>query len=171
MESETLTLYKLIVLYMLDSVKFKLTYSQISEFILDKEYMNFMTLQQVITDLQESGLIQSYSMSSKTFYSITPEGQKTLSYFGSRIGWKFKSDIDRYLYEKRLELRNESSIAASFCKNKNGEYDATLIATEKYSELINIKIPVPTEEMAQRVCDNWYSKNQEVYKYLMETLL
>ena len=36
--SETYTLYKLIVLYMLDKVDFPLTTSQISEFILEKEY-------------------------------------------------------------------------------------------------------------------------------------
>ena len=33
---ESLTLYKLIVLYMLDKVAFPLTQSQISEFVLDK---------------------------------------------------------------------------------------------------------------------------------------
>ena len=48
MTTDPLTLYKLIVLYMLDKVKFKLTYSQISGFILEKEYTNFLTLQQVI---------------------------------------------------------------------------------------------------------------------------
>ena len=38
MTQDPLTLYKLIVLYMLNKVKFKLTYAQISEFILEKEY-------------------------------------------------------------------------------------------------------------------------------------
>ena len=39
--SETYTLYKLIVLYMLDKVDFPLTTSQISEFILEKEYTTY----------------------------------------------------------------------------------------------------------------------------------
>ena len=34
--SETFTLYKLIILYMLNKVDFPLTTSQISEFVLDK---------------------------------------------------------------------------------------------------------------------------------------
>ncbi len=38
--AETFTLYKLIVLYMLDKVDFPLTTSQISEFILDKGIYN-----------------------------------------------------------------------------------------------------------------------------------
>ena len=36
--SDSFTLYKLIVLYMLQKVDFPLTNSQISEFVLDKEY-------------------------------------------------------------------------------------------------------------------------------------
>ena len=40
-------LYKLMVLYMLNKVDFPLTNSQISEFILDKGYTNYFTLQQM----------------------------------------------------------------------------------------------------------------------------
>ena len=43
--SDSFTLYKLIVLYMLQKVDFPLTNSQISEFVLDKEYTNYFTLQ------------------------------------------------------------------------------------------------------------------------------
>ena len=42
--SDSFTLYKLIVLYMLQKVDFPLTNSQISEFVLDKEYTNSLTL-------------------------------------------------------------------------------------------------------------------------------
>ena len=61
MVQEPLTLYKLIILYMLNRVNFKLTYSQISSFILEKEYTNYITLQQVISDLQDSGCHQYWS--------------------------------------------------------------------------------------------------------------
>ena len=45
--SETYTLYKLIVLYMLEKVDFPLTTSQISEFILEKEYTTYFKLQEL----------------------------------------------------------------------------------------------------------------------------
>ena len=41
--NETFTLYKLIILYMLDKVDFPMTTSQISEFILDQGYTNYFT--------------------------------------------------------------------------------------------------------------------------------
>ena len=155
---------------MLDKVKFKLTYSQISEFILEKEYTNYMTLQQVISDLQDTELIKTDTLTNRTYFSITSEGQSTLSYFGNRISDAIISDIDTFLAEKHLELKNESSIIANYYKTTFGEYEAELVAKEKNIELVNIKLSVPTENMAKTVCDSWYSKNEEIYQYLMETL-
>ena len=43
--AETFTLYKLIILYMLNKVDFPLTTSQISEFILDEGYTSYFKLQ------------------------------------------------------------------------------------------------------------------------------
>ncbi|MDE6983814.1 MAG: DUF4364 family protein [Lachnospiraceae bacterium] len=171
MTQDPLTLYKLIVLYMLDKVKFKLTYSQISSFILEKEYTNFMTLQQVISDLQDAELIRTDASMNRTFFSITEEGRSTLSYFGNRIGDAIIEDIDTFLSEKRLELKNEASITAKYYRTTSGEYEAELVAREKDIELVNIKISVPAEDIAETICEGWYSKNEQIYKYLMETLL
>ena len=54
--AETYTLYKLIVLYMLDKVDFPLTTSQISEFILDKGYTTYFRLQETLSELTDSEL-------------------------------------------------------------------------------------------------------------------
>ncbi|MDE7324285.1 MAG: DUF4364 family protein [Lachnospiraceae bacterium] len=170
MVQDPLTLYKLIVLYMLDKVKFKLTYSQISGFILEKEYTNFMTLQQVFSDLQDAELIKADTLMNRTYFSITSEGQNTLSYFGNRIGDAIIHDIDTFLAEKHLELKNEASITANYYKTTSGEYETELIAKEREIDLVNIKLSVPTEDMAETICDSWYNKNEAIYKYLMETL-
>lgn len=170
MTQDPSTLYKLIVLYMLNKVKFKLTYAQISEFILEKEYTNFLTLQQVISDLQDTELIHTDTLMNRTYFSITEEGRNTLSYFGNRISEAILNDIDSFLDEKHLELKNEASITATYYKSTSGEFEASLIAHEKDIELVNIKLSVPTEDMAATICDNWQKKNQSIYKYLMQEL-
>jgi hypothetical protein len=155
---------------MLNKVNFKLTYSQISGFILEKEYTNFLTLQQVISDLQDAELIKTDAMMNRTFFSITDEGKNTLDYFENRISDTIKQEIDTFLTEKHLELKNEASITANFYKSTSGEYETELIAKEKEIELVNIKLSVPTKDMAETICDSWYNKNQQIYKYLMEEL-
>ena len=51
MLSEPMTLYKLMNLYMLKQVNFPLTYAQISDFFLSREYTDYFTLQQALTEL------------------------------------------------------------------------------------------------------------------------
>lgn len=170
MTQDPLTLYKLIILYLLDKVDYKLTSAQISSFILEKEYTNYMTLQQVISDLLDAQLIESDTIRNRTYYAITQDGQNTLSYFGNRIGGAIISDINAFLREKNLELKNEASITANYDKSITGGYDAELVAREKNAELVRIKLNVPTEDMAETLCDSWYNKNQQIYQYLMQEL-
>ena len=64
--AEAFTLYKLIILYMLDKVDFPLTNSQISEFVLDKGYTDYFKLQQALSELADSGLILKESTHNRT---------------------------------------------------------------------------------------------------------
>lgn len=96
MLQDPLTLYKLIVLYMLNRVTFPLTAAQVSDFILGKEYTNFLTLQQVINELTDAGMIATQSIRNRTHLSITAEGKETLNFFENRIGDTIKQEIDSY---------------------------------------------------------------------------
>ena len=71
--SESFTLYKLIVLYMLDKVDFPLTNGQISEFILDKGYTTYFTLQQAISEMVEAGFLREETTHNRTLYHLTGE--------------------------------------------------------------------------------------------------
>ena len=122
MSTETFTLYKLIILYMLSKVTFPLTNGQISNFILDKEYTNYFTLQQVLSELVESELIRQDSIRNTSHYSLTKDGENTLEYFGSKISDAIKKDIDSFLEENKYQLRNEVSTLADFFQTSNQDY-------------------------------------------------
>ena len=155
---------------MLDRVTFPLTTAQISEFVLDKEYTNFLTLQTAISELMETGLAESRTILNRTQLQITDEGRDTLHYFENRISDAIKSDIIDYFKNHKLELRNESSIQGNFYKLVNGEFEAQLVAKDKDVDLVNIRISVPTQELAASICANWQKKNKEIYQYLTEQL-
>ena len=170
MLQDPLTLYKLIVLYMLNKVSFPLTTAQLSEFILEKDYTNFITLHQVIGELTDANLISARSIRNRTHLDITAEGRETLQYFENRISDAIKEEINDYLQKNELTLRNEVSVLADYYKSTSGEYEAHLIAKDKGINLVDITLSVPLEEMAAGICDNWQSKNQAIYKYLIEQL-
>ena len=170
MLQDPLTLYKLIVLYMLNRVSFPLTTAQISDFILDKDYTNFLTLQQVINELTEAGLIEGQTIRNRTHLDITDEGRETLQFFENRISDAIKADANEYLRKNEFTLRNEVSVIGDYYKSTSGEYEAHLVAKDRGINLIDITLSVPIEEMAASICDNWQKKNQEIYKYLIEQL-
>ena len=169
--SEAFTLYKLIILYMLEKLNFPLTNGQISEFILDKGYTNYFTLQQTLAELVEANFIREETTHNRTLYHLTEEGAETNQFFKNNISAAIQKDIDTFIAEKRYELRDEVSVKADFYQNKNLEYDVRCQILENGAPLIDLTISVPTEDQAETVANNWSKKNQEIYAQIMAELL
>lgn len=167
---EPLTLYKLIVLYMLDQVEFPLTKAQVFDFVLNK-YANYMPLQQAIGELIDTGLVVSQSIRNSTHLNITDEGRKTLEYFRGDISEGIRNDIKEYFEENEMKLRNEVSLISNYYKMSNGEYMTELIAKERNAEILNIHLAMPTEDASRSICDNWQTKSQEIYEFLIDKLM
>lgn len=155
---------------MLDRVSFPLTTAQVSDFVLTKEYTNFLTLQQVIRELTDTGLVDARTIRNRTQLLLTKDGKQTLDFFSQQISTSIRQEIDEYLEENEMELRNEVSILADYYKSTSGEYEAHLKAKEGNVTLVDLIISVPVEETAAAICDNWQKKNQEIYQYLVEQL-
>ena len=169
--AEAQTLYKLIVLSMLDRVDFPLTNAQISDFILTKEYTNYFTLQQVLAELVETDLAEENTVRNSTYYQMTEKGKETLSYFGHMVSAAIHEDMDKYFKDNAISLRDEMSVKADYYENNHEEYSVRLRVMEKDSALIDLTLSVPTEGQANSICDNWKKKNQKLYAYLMQELL
>ena len=170
MLQDPLTLYKLIVLYMLNRVTFPMTTAQVSDFVLEKEYTNFLTLQQVINELTDAHLISSETIRNRTHLSITEEGRETLNFFQNRISDVIKKEINSYFRENEYSLRNEVSVLGDYYKSTSGEYEAHLVAKDRGIKIVDITLSVPDENTAASICDNWQKKNQAIYQHLVSRL-
>lgn len=169
--SESFTLYKLIVLYMLDKVDFPLTNGQISEFILEKGYTTYFTLQQAISEMVEAGFLHEETTHNRTMYHLTQEGAETIRFFKNNISTAIREDIDNFFAEKSYDLKNEVSVKADYYQLKNLEYAVRCQILEDGSPLIDLTLTVPTEEEASSIANNWSKKNQEIYAQIMGNLL
>lgn len=171
MQSEALTLYKLIILYILDKVNFPFTNAQLSNFILEKEYTNYFTIQQAISELNDSELIRTETIRNSTYYRINDAGKETLDFFDNKIPDAIKSDIDDYLQKNEYELRDEVSTIADYFMNKKEDYTVRCQVKENGNPIIDLSLSVPSEEEATYICNNWKAKSQEIYAYLMRNLM
>ncbi len=168
---EPFTLYKLIVLYMLHKVDFPLTNSQISEFVLGRGYTTYFTLQSVLSELVEGEMVRQETIRNCSYFTLTEAGEEALRYFQNRISEPIREDIDQYLHENKMQLRDEVSILADYYKNTAEEYTVRCIVKEKYSNPIELTVTVPDEMQARVACRNWKQKCQEIYEFVMKELL
>lgn len=171
MQSETFMLYKLIILFMLDKVDFPLTNAQISNFMLDKDYTNYFTIQQVISDLLDTEFINEETIRHSPRYRITDSGRETLSFFENKISQVIQADIIEYLKENEYSLRDEVSTISDFYEVRKGEFLTSLKVKEKDSVVIELNLTVPTQEDAMKLCGNWRQKSQDIYAYVLSNLL
>ena len=165
------TLYKLIILYMLQHTQNTLTNSQISEFNLDREYTNYFHLQQAISELVEAELISQKTRSNTSYYHITEEGQKTLSYFEQDLSQEIRDEVNQFLKSGNLQLKKRILSPADYYLDKHKKYVVHCQLIEKNTSLLDINILAPNLEAAQSMCKKWPEKSQEIYGKIMEELL
>ena len=144
MEQEQLTLYKLMILYLIEKVDFPLSNSQISEFILDKGYTNYFTVQRAFHELEEENMLRVKQIRNMSHYALSDEG---------------------------YELRKEASVTADFYPSKGDEYTVNLKIREKENLLLEINLNVVSRDQAVYICDHWEKKHSDVYSMLIEKLL
>ena len=76
---------------MLDKVDFPLTNGQISEFVLDKGYTTYFTLQQAISEMVEAGFLREETTHNRTLYHLTQEGAETICFFRKKAIYLYKN--------------------------------------------------------------------------------
>ena len=169
---ENLTLYKLIVLYLLNEVDFPMTTSQISEFVLDQGYTTFFKLKEALEEMVEANFLLEESAHNRTLYHLTLEGAKTISYFGSKISPDIQEDIKKFLEEKQYDLKEEAGVQSNYFFNEEeGEYHVRCRITENGKNMIDLKLIVPTEMEAKAIASHWLTDYEKVYAELIANLL
>ena len=171
MLAEPMTLYKLMNLYMLHQVNFPLTNAQLSNIFLDREYTTYFTLQQALNELLDAGLVKKETMRNSSRYEITKEGEETLEFFGKNISPAIVSDMDEYLKQNRFRMRNEVGLISDFYKSTNQDYIVHCEVREGKAVLVNLDISVPDKEQAEIMCNHWKDRSQEIYAYVMKSLM
>lgn len=170
MQSESLMLYKLIILYILDRMDFPITNTELTRFILEKEYCDYITINQILAELIEDEFVELEHSHNTYLYRITASGKETLSFFYTRISVAIRDEIDTYLSEKEYQLREMVSNTADYYEAKKNEFVVELRVIERDSELVHINLLVTSAAEADLICSRWKECSADIYGYLISTL-
>ena len=169
--AEPFTIYKLTILYMLDKAGFPLSNTQLSNFFLEHDYTDYFRVQEVIGNLVDANLILAESTHSNTQYTLTAAGKETLKFFSDKITEGITQDVLNFFEANKMELRQETSVIADYYKTTNQKYAVRCQVRSDNSNIIDLTISVKTKEQAEAICANWRKQHEEVYMYLMDTLM
>lgn len=161
---------KLKLLYIINFLNIPLTNSEITNYILEYNYMDYFTLQLFLGDLCDSNFLIKSLKNGSDYYSISTSGKSTLKMFKERLPNYFINEITTNFSSLKKELKKQRELIGHYYKNKDDVYIVSLQVMENESVIFDLSINVPTEDFAKKICKKWDSSPEEVFGSIVKTL-
>ncbi len=162
---------KLIILLVMNQFSIPLTNSQVMEFVLEKDYMNYFFLQQALGELVSSGMLEYSQSDENFFYLITEKGKNTLQYFSERLELQLRASIEKSVSLKKQMLLRELQVLADYVKERDNEYIVDLKVVENNITLIELKLNVVSNKQAKQICEKWKNEAPHLYGDILKLLV
>lgn len=162
---------KLLLLYIFDKIKFPVSNNQITQIVLENNFINYFTLQQYLNELVSSNFLKYISESGNHRFLITEKGIKVLSLFKNRISNSKMEIIDNYLKKEIDSIKKEVTVTADYTIEQNDNFIVNLKAVENDSILIDLKINVGSNKQARSLCEKWKNNCSDLYGKIIQILI
>lgn len=169
--TQQLAEHKLILLYIFDQFSIPVTNTQITQFVMEKDYMNYFLLQQFLGELVNTGMLEYSQNNNNFFYLLTEKGKKTLEYFQDRLSNELMLTLQKSIERKKQTFLKEMQIIADFTKKKENEYIVDLKVIENNITLIDLKLNVVSNKQAKQICDKWKKEAPTLYGDIIQLLI
>ncbi|MDU2488980.1 MAG: DUF4364 family protein [Clostridium celatum] len=161
---------KLLVLYVIKSLRQAISKTQLTEIILENNFINYFTLQQYISELETAKFVEYIEKNDKKLITITTKGENVLSIFNDRISPIKRDIIDNYISKTIDNIKKELTIHSDYTIEKNNSFIVDLKALEDETLLIDLKISVPTKKQATSLCNRWKENPSDIYTKIVQVL-
>jgi len=161
---------KLLLLYIFQKAGSPLSNTRITEIVLENSLLNYFHLQQYLSELVDSGLLDLNRMEKKQVYNLSAKGLSVLEYFAGRITDNKRVIIDSYLVANSESSQKDRKIIADYYLENENEYIVTCKIIEDSVTIIDMKINVNSNEGAKRICSKWEANASKVYSNIINML-
>ena len=163
--------HKLIILHLLQKMGISLSNSEICQFLLEKNYMDYFSVQQYLAELESAGWLEKTREQNNTRYTLTDDGEEVINYFINRISDEVKNEINVYVHENSRRIRAEYAVTANYFPELNGDYLVKCsLCDDNGATLMEISVSVVSKAQAQQVCRNWRKHVNQYYRDFLTSL-
>ena len=169
--AESDLIYKITTLHILSKADFPISNRTICEFFIDGGYTDYFNVQQAISNLLETGMIENVGEKNRDKYCITESGRSTLELFSERITDSIEADVVDFFKKKGMEMRCENLFFADYYKAPGGGFYVHCRMSEEERNVMDMTFHVLEKSQAEAICMNWEIRHEDVYATLMDTLM
>jgi len=168
--TEELAQNKLLLLYIIKFSNKDFTNNELTEFVLERNYMNYFFIQQYLSELVNSNFIEKVNIDSKEVYKLLEKGDVALSYFEDRIPNSIKEELDNEFNRFKSENKKETQVVSDYYQKENNLFVVNLKLVENEDVLFSLYLDVASKEQADLVCERWKNDTEHIYKNIIKLL-
>ena len=162
---------KLTIMHLLQKMGIALSNSEICQFLLEKDYMDYFSIQQYLSELEAAGWLEKTQDQNNTRYTLTDDGEEVINYFINRISEDVKNEINIYVKENGRRIRAEYAVTANYYPELNGDFLVKCgLCDDNGATLMEITVSVVSKDQAQMVCQNWRKRVNKYYREFLSAL-
>ena len=164
--------HKLVILHLVKKMGISLSNSEICQFVLNKDYMDYFSAQQYLAELSEARWLEKSKEHNNTRYILTDDGEEVINYFQDHISDEIKNEINIYVKDNSKRIRAEYAVTANYFPELNGDYLVKCSLCDDYgATMMEITVSVVSKAQAQQICQNWRKNVNSLYGNFLTTLV
>ncbi len=169
-DSETLAENKVLILYVLDTVKKPITNDALYSIVSSAVDLNYFYFQQFLLDLIDAKFVVRYTKETQDVYELTEAGKNTLDLTLDILPGIIKLRVDTNLKSNIEMFENAQSIVSEYTPKSENEYEVVCKIVEENEVIFEIKTFAYSREQAQNIVDNWKKNATNLYPQLIGLL-
>lgn len=167
--TEELAQNKLLLLYIIKTASYSFTKDELTEFILEKDYMNYFLIQQYILELLESGFIQVNEEGN--VFTLLEKGVLALDYFQSKIPESLKEELSKIFHIEEKIKKQETQVVSEYFEKENNQYNVNLKLVENEDTLFSLYLNVGSADQAEGICKTWKDNPDKIYQGIINMFI
>jgi len=163
---------KLLILYLINRMELSMSRSQITDFVMSKDFMNYYVFEQTLADMVEQDLLETTVENGQdantTRYTVSNNGLISLEYFESHIPRPLRLLINQYVEENRGKVKRDYEVTATYFPNvETNDFQVKCGVYEDRRVLLELAVSVDTREQAKLIQANWRNNASLLYQHVI----
>ena len=166
---------KVSILYILNKIDRDITESDLYKFIMPINNINYFYYKQILTDLIESKLIESYTKdeedeNNRAIYKITSAGKDSLNLTIDVLPGLKKLKADTAIEKELPHLAQENSIVTEYIPEDEHSYTVKCKIIENNQTIFEVRTFAGSNEQAKLISENWKNNAYTIYPKFLSLL-